>query len=392
MKNNKPSQQGDVGSQPSLATGNNNCSSVCHVCTEGISPHATAVHCVQCAKLCHLSCLVTAHKQKTGTPLRNSIEWLAEFVEQFRFQYYCDTCESVSKQTYKSIKDDDDAIKKLRFSMVDVTHRIDEIQSNLSHKLQHLIDASTSSKDLITSTIGIVTTADKPTSYAAVATKGISDAVKSAFTEVIAWQKSNDRDKSAIAVFGLLETNHDLKDAYGILRKLGCTATIISHLRIGKGTEQGTKGTKQARPLRIELLTADKCDQLVASFQRQRKFVNVSISPWILPSEMEKIRKLRQRCQDLNSKSASSDKPYVVISGRLMVRGQDDKLNRVIDADAPQNSSCSPTILFSADVSPAKSLNDYSNKPDSSSFSGLSKSPPQCASQANHGVQQSKNA
>ena len=203
--------------------------------------------------------------------------------------------------------------------MADMTRRIDEIQSDLSHKLLQLIDASSSSKDLITSTIGIVAMADKPASYAAVATKGISDAVKSAFTEVIARQKSDDRDRSAIAMYCLLETNHDLKDTYGILRKLGCTATVISHRRIGKGTEQGTKGTKKSWPLRIELSTADERDQLVASFQRQRKSVNVSISPWLLPSEMEKIKKLRQRCQDLNSKSASGDKPYVVISGRLMV-------------------------------------------------------------------------
>ena len=93
--------------------------------------------------------------------------------------------------------------------MADMTRRIDEIQSNLSHKLQQLIDASTSSKDLITSTIGIVATADKTTPYAAVATKGISDAVKSAFTEVIARQKSDGRDRSAIAMYGLLETNLD---------------------------------------------------------------------------------------------------------------------------------------------------------------------------------------
>ena len=166
---------------------------------------------------------------------------------------------------------------------------------------------------------------------------------------------------------GPLETNSDLKDTYGILRKLSFTATVISSLRIiGKGTEQGTKGTKKTRPIRIELSTADERDQLVASFQRKRKSVNVSISPWLLPSEMEKIKKLRQRCQDLNSKSASGDKPYVVISGRLMVRGQDGKLQRVIDTDASQNSSSSPTILFNADVSPAKSMNDHSNKPDSS--------------------------
>ena len=73
-----------------------------------------------------------------------------------------------------------------------------------------------------------------------------------------------------------------------------------------------------------------------------------------------------------------------------MVRGEDGKFQRVIDADAPQNSSSSPTILFSADVSPAQSMNDHSYKPDSSSLGELSKSPPQYASQANHGVQQPK--
>ena len=247
--------------------------------------------------------------------------------------------------------------------MADMTRRINEIQSDLSHKLQQLIDASSSSKDLIRSSIEIVATADKHASYVAVATKGISDAVKSAFTEVIARQKSDGRDRSTIAMYGLLENNHVLKDTYGILCKLGCTATLISHRRIGKGTEQGTKDTKKARPLRFELSTADERDQLVTSFQRQRKSVNVSIYPWFLPSEMEKIKKFRQRCQDLNSKSASGDKPYVVISGRLIVRGQDGKLQRVIGADAPQNSSSSTTILFSADVSPTKSMNDYSNKP-----------------------------
>ena len=74
-----------------------------------------------------------------------------------------------------------------------------------------------------------------------------------------------------------------------------------------------------------------------------------------------------------------------------MVRGKDGKLQRIIDADVPQNSISSPTILFSADVSPVKSMNDLSYKTDSSSLGELSKSPPQCASQANHSVQQSKN-
>ena len=44
--------------------------------------------------------------------------------------------------------------------------------------------------------------------------------------------------------------------------------------------------------------------------------------------EIDRIKKLRLRCEGLNERVGDGSKPFIVISGRIMKRGADGKLSR----------------------------------------------------------------
>ena len=118
---------------------------------------------------------------------------------------------------------------------------------------------------------GAMAVADKPTSYAAAAASGLSDMVKSAVSETIAKQRSDDKDRCAIALYSLPEVGNDLKDIYSILRALGCSTTIITHRRIGRTLIQHASPDKsqkkgRPRPVRIEMASADERDKICSLF------------------------------------------------------------------------------------------------------------------------------
>ena len=73
------------------------------------------------------------------------------------------------------------------------------------------------SSDLSSTVNCAMAVADKPTLYAAAAASGLSDVVKSAVRETIAKRRSDDKDRCAVALYGLPESGNDLKDIYSIL-------------------------------------------------------------------------------------------------------------------------------------------------------------------------------
>ena len=211
--------------------------------------------------------------------------------------------------------------------------------------------------------------ADKPISCAAAAASKLSDMVKSAVRETIAKQRSDDKDRCAIALYGLPEGGNDLKDIYSILRALGCSTTMITPRRIGRSLMQHAshdKSLKKGRPrtIRIEMASANERDKISSQFQRKIKstfngsFANVNISPWLRSEEMERIKLLRQRYQILQSKS-NDGRQYVVVSGKLMVKNSSDKVSRVSNAASAIDSTVGSTNdkttkAISAVISPSK--------------------------------------
>ena len=185
----------------------------------------------------------------------------------------------------------------------------------------------------------------------------------------IAKQRSDDKDRCAIILYGLPEGVNDLKDIYSILRALGCSTTIITHRRIGRSLMQHASSDKslkkgRPRPIRIEMAPADERDKICSLFQRKRKstfngsFANVNISSWLRSEEMERIKLLRQRCQMLNSKS-NNGRQYVVVSGKLMVKDSSGKLSCVNNATSAIDSTVGSTNdkttkAISAVISPSK--------------------------------------
>ena len=82
-------------------------------------------------------------------------------------------------------------------------------------------------------------------SYLTAVSKGLSEVVKSAVVESMAWQRDDEIAKYAVAIYGLPEQDHDLTDIYRILRKVGSKATVHNHRRIGHaitGTESAAGG------------------------------------------------------------------------------------------------------------------------------------------------------
>ena len=71
------------------------CTANCHVCKLAISdPEFLA--CFRCSKHTHVSCLVSSFKLQSGVPLKNSHNWLCDFLSFHYFLYVCKNCIGMS--------------------------------------------------------------------------------------------------------------------------------------------------------------------------------------------------------------------------------------------------------------------------------------------------------
>ena len=361
----------------------------CQQCNKSIDVKCTTIaKFFVCGEQYHVGCLVNAFIANHGGALKTSFQWLAAFLHTAKFYFACNGCSSLGgnpnmefpgqqQQHSASVFPSGDNngnlnadLFTLREQVADITRRVDNMPIDLTRKLQQLIDMSAScSSDLCSTVNGAMAVADKPTSYAVATASGLSDVVKSTIRETIAKQRSDDKDRFAIALYSLPEGGNELKDIYSIFRALDCSTTIIKNRRIGRSLMQHASPDKslkkgRPRPIRIEMASADEWDKICSLFQRKRKntfngrFANVNISPWLQSEEMERIKLLQQRCQILNSKS-NNGRQYVVVSGKLMVKDSSGKLSRVSNAASAIDSTVSSTNdkttkAMSAVISPSK--------------------------------------
>ena len=90
--------QSTYSTQASQPTHSTQAGVVCVTCTksDGISA-SPALSCIHCHVMVHTGCLVTAHKNTCGVPLKNNITWLHEFINSQHLIYCCSACESTTQ-------------------------------------------------------------------------------------------------------------------------------------------------------------------------------------------------------------------------------------------------------------------------------------------------------
>ena len=99
---------------------------------------------------------------------------------------------------------------------------------------------------------------------------------------------------------------------------LCCHCAIVRCSRIGRQINS------LSRPIKVELMSPGDVNHILSVTRRLREnefYYGVNISKWLSREELERMKRLRKQCADLNSASKATGKsrpPFVVISGRLM--------------------------------------------------------------------------
>ena len=79
----------------------------CCLCKKLVGAKSSAiVRCASCTTYCHVSCIVNKFAVPYGTALKNSAQWLADFLNAGNFQFVCNACvESKSAGSGNSAND-----------------------------------------------------------------------------------------------------------------------------------------------------------------------------------------------------------------------------------------------------------------------------------------------
>lgn len=329
----------------------------CAVCSTETAAGKNIVHCNRCDKPCHMTCLVEAHKQKCGVPLKNNIDWLAKFIESMNFRNYCAICSA--SQTNDSSTD----VRSVNVSS-GIATRVEELHDKISNieklmaELQHSISQNNNAS--VTSQPSTSNgSATKPeddckavATYAQAASKDLATTVKAAVAESWKKQENIERSKSILAVYGLAEKEHDINELQQLFAKLGCFSRIISCTRIGR-PDNGDKvnSNKKPRPIKVVMSSAADCTLLILAskgLKKEPSYTTVYIKQWKTKEEMEKLKPVWQQCSQLNKDSATlanGKQPFVVHYGRVMQRTEDGKIVPFKNPPATTANAALPTAV-----------------------------------------------
>ena len=208
------------------------------------------------------------------------------------------------------------------------------------------------------------------TTYAQIMTKNISD-VKTTVADSMRKQRKNDSDRSSIVLFGLQEGKKDLKEVKLVLDTVGYDSKVVKIARLGASLDKSQhqpngKNSQKQRPLKVELSSeTDSRYVLMHSklLKSNPKFAKVWINQYLSRDEMDKIKTMRIKCEEL-IKNCSADengrKPFVVWSNKIMKRDSNGKFS-IFQYDAGQcNTEANANLQASA-------IMDDKTKPSSES-------------------------
>jgi hypothetical protein len=208
--------------------------------------------------------------------------------------------------------------------------------------------------------------ASNQASYAHVLTKDLSEVIKSTVAESIKSQQQSNRILSSLVIHGFPEKGDDFRDVQNLLKSLNCNDNIISLCRIGRPPVSSSGNTApqvKCRPLKIELRSAADCSYILSRTKLLKKDAstsNIFISQWMSRSELEKVKLLRQKCRELNKDcvpDGSGRLPFMVISGKLMMRNKNGELHlwndkniKGEDNQAPKNNETKNGVVGSQEA------------------------------------------
>ena len=218
---------------------------------------------------------------------------------------------------------------------------------SVSPRLQDCKDASLPSSP--------ATVPAQPASHASVVTSAITVSVKKAVADSIKDRNSMSRDKLSVMIYGLPESKQDSQDITEVLKTISVTWEPIAWFRLGKLINDGS--FDRPRPLRL-IFSKPSNKYSVLSVAKNLKgniaFGKVCISRFLSSDELSQLKQTRVQCMQLNYKSGSDDKRFVI--GKIMTRGSNGKLkpysqSTMIDGCGKQGSAaCSEGVSLPKNV------------------------------------------
>ena len=255
------------------------------------------------------------------------MDWLAEFIQFTSLVFRCKAClkktETVPQEPLKS---DDQKLDEVKLSI-----------ASLDNKLQSLQDAVAKLCSNDTSMANEQSKQHQPTTYAQAVS---ADFVKSAVSEAIREQQKVITEKSNVVVYGFPEEGHDDAQLHEMLDFLECRCDFTRSSRLGRSSYQGGA---TARPLKLELRSANDASNILSRAKHLRHddyYGGVYINKWLSDDEMNAVKALRRQRDELNKNNKNDSKKFVVVSGKLMQRDTDGRL-QVYGGLPDSNKPCS---------------------------------------------------
>ncbi len=327
----------------------------CSHCKKTISAKclSTTVRCVRCNEACHAACIVSSFVAINGMALKNSLQWLVDFLRAGNFQFVCPKCNDVNNSTggVSAREFPAQGIPQLRNDMVKLQTSFSTLSDSIGLLAKQLNELKTSIQPFPVSELespqGSGKTATpvslvQPPSYASVVSKSIAESVKRAVSETIKDRDNIARDKSSVVIFGLSENHHDLQDITGVLKTIFITLMPVACFRLGRVVQDNAA---YSRPLKVVFSSVADRDSVLRSASGLRKhdvYAKVRIAKYLSSEEMTKLKQTRDECKKLNDTSGIQEpgkKQYVVINGKIMKKDADGKLKLHQRSNAADNAS-----------------------------------------------------
>ena len=197
-----------------------------------------SLYCSCCGESAHLACLHKLFKDANNDPLKNKLDWLAEFIKFSSLAYQCKSClekhgavpknlDSLTAENGNVLLSINESVRKLNNQINDIQSKISDItlslkQSEIDNSILSGKDNDNcihieSEKNSLPSSV-INNAADTQKSYAEIVKGDLANMVKFAVSASINEQKLDEVISRSIVIFGLKESNQDKHTVQSLLQ------------------------------------------------------------------------------------------------------------------------------------------------------------------------------
>ena len=116
------------------------------------------------------------------------------------------------------------------------------------------------------------------------------------------------------------EHGNEVRNMQELVGFMNCNVHVVKAVRIGQIVE-----ISKPRLLKVELQSSTDRDfllQMPKYFKVYPKTSDIFITPWLQPNKLAELKRTQERCRAFNNQAPAmknGKKPYVVISGKLML-------------------------------------------------------------------------